>query len=461
MEFATFLGDQGRDAIVVKRIVTLEHFPAIGPTSSIGQVFLGPFYYYLIAPFLLLFNYNPGGLAIGVAFLSIIGLIFSYIGIRKISNKKTADFFLILATFSYVIVDLSRFSWNPNLLPLFSFITLYFFYLLLKHQKTLHAILFGAFLSFSIQLHYLAYLSIIPIFIIILSFITKERQKNLALLKKLLISAAAFLFFYSPLIIFDLKHDFLNSKNLIRMFTDKKIIQHLSGIDRIIDTVTNFFNHVYRMNTNRYVALIMFFGLLIGYFLLKRLKKADLFYKINFYNFFFFTICFSFLNSYRFPHYYGPAYFSFFYIVAYMFYQLLELSKSKLVKIITVSYFLIFILFNIKYSFFIKKGGYQIRRAELVAKDILQENPKQPYQLVALPFTETDDHFRYFLELMNRRPLPADTLADPKELIVLCFLEECNVLNDGQWQIAAFKNKKIAKVWHFQEITIYKIVHGQ
>ena len=54
-EFVTFLGDQGRDAIIIKRILTLEHFPAIGAPSSVGQVYLGPFYYYLMAPFLLLF----------------------------------------------------------------------------------------------------------------------------------------------------------------------------------------------------------------------------------------------------------------------------------------------------------------------------------------------------------------------------------------------------------------------
>jgi len=29
-EFATFLGDQGRDAIIIKRIITFEHFPALG-----------------------------------------------------------------------------------------------------------------------------------------------------------------------------------------------------------------------------------------------------------------------------------------------------------------------------------------------------------------------------------------------------------------------------------------------
>jgi len=57
--FVTFLGDQGRDAIIIKRIVSFEHFPAIGPPTSVGQVYLGPFYYYFIAPWLWLFNFEP------------------------------------------------------------------------------------------------------------------------------------------------------------------------------------------------------------------------------------------------------------------------------------------------------------------------------------------------------------------------------------------------------------------
>jgi hypothetical protein len=73
-EFMTFLGDQGRDAIVMKRLITLEDFPGIGPRSSMGQLFLGPFYYYFMAPFLIPFNFSPVGPAFGVALLSVLAL---------------------------------------------------------------------------------------------------------------------------------------------------------------------------------------------------------------------------------------------------------------------------------------------------------------------------------------------------------------------------------------------------
>ena len=86
--FVTFLGDQGRDAIILKRIITFEHFPAIGPPTSIGQVYLGPFYYYFIAPWLWISNFDPIGPAIGVAIISSACIIFSYFLLKDIFNKK-------------------------------------------------------------------------------------------------------------------------------------------------------------------------------------------------------------------------------------------------------------------------------------------------------------------------------------------------------------------------------------
>src|SRR3989338_8322988 len=87
-EFVTFLGDQGRDAIIVKRIITFEHFPAIGAPTSYGQVYLGPFYYYFMAPWLALFNFNPIGPAVGVALLSTAFILIVYYAVTDLFNAK-------------------------------------------------------------------------------------------------------------------------------------------------------------------------------------------------------------------------------------------------------------------------------------------------------------------------------------------------------------------------------------
>jgi 4-amino-4-deoxy-L-arabinose transferase-like glycosyltransferase len=70
-EYMTFLGDEGRDAIIVRSLLVHADPILIGPGTSIGNMYLGPLYYYLIAPFLFLFNMSPIGPSIMVAVLGI------------------------------------------------------------------------------------------------------------------------------------------------------------------------------------------------------------------------------------------------------------------------------------------------------------------------------------------------------------------------------------------------------
>src|SRR3989344_8913644 len=174
--FVTFLGDQGRDAIILKRIVTFEHFPAIGAPTSAGQVYLGPFYYYFIAPWLLLFNFNPIGPAEGAAILSSIFILVNYIVVKKLFDRIVGLISSTLLTFSFVLIEFSRFSWNPNLLPLFSLLTAYATIFAVKRQKKLFYILAGSFFSFTIQLHYLA-LFLAPPIVVIFAWELWEHKK--------------------------------------------------------------------------------------------------------------------------------------------------------------------------------------------------------------------------------------------------------------------------------------------
>ena len=70
-EYMTFLGDEGRDAIIVRRLLVNFDPILIGPGTSIGNMYLGPLYYYLIAPSLLLAGLSPVGPSIFVALLGV------------------------------------------------------------------------------------------------------------------------------------------------------------------------------------------------------------------------------------------------------------------------------------------------------------------------------------------------------------------------------------------------------
>jgi len=74
--YMTFLGDEGRDVIIVRRLLVEGHPPLIGPGTSVGNMYLGPLYYYMMAPALLLANFSPIGPAVMIAILGIITVAF-------------------------------------------------------------------------------------------------------------------------------------------------------------------------------------------------------------------------------------------------------------------------------------------------------------------------------------------------------------------------------------------------
>src|SRR4030042_6037624 len=69
--YMTFLGDEGRDVLIVKRMLVDHKFTLLGPTASVGGFFLGPIYYYFMLPFLWLWHMDPVGPAIMVALFGI------------------------------------------------------------------------------------------------------------------------------------------------------------------------------------------------------------------------------------------------------------------------------------------------------------------------------------------------------------------------------------------------------
>ncbi len=457
--FATFLSDQGRDAIIVKRIVTFQHFPAIGASSSVGQVYLGPFYYYLIAPFLLLFNFNPVGLVFGVAFFSIIGIIFSYYVIKKEFNAIIAFFFLLLVTFSSVNIDASRFSWNPNLLPFFSFFTLYWFYRFSQTNKIRYAILLGAFFSFSIQLHYLAGFLIIPMLLYYLLSLRTVKH-ILQYLIHTVISLTVFALFTSPLIIFDLRHNFLNIKNLIKLFTIQGVVSNASLVQRISETVQSFFAFTLMSQISVFISFTILLALFLILITSFRAKQSG-FLHIHFLNIFTYLLFFSLLNSARHAHYYHAIYLSFFLVSAYIFAGLIRKKLFDIGTIACILFFIGYIFANSQhYTFLYQKPNNQIQQAKQVANFLAEKIDHKPFNIATWPVEFFEDSYLYFLELKGIIPADRAKVQVTNQMFVLCNQEPCKVLDSPSWNISMFGQAKIENIWTVDGLKIYKLIHA-
>lgn len=470
--YATFLSDQGRDAIVMRNIATLKDFTGIGPTTSIGNVFLGPFYYYFMAPFLLVFNFNPVGPAVGVALLSVILLAWCTLIVKKEFGERVALWFLAFCAVSSSLYFLSRFSWNPNLLPYTAFLTLYYGYRLIKEKKVRDGVIAGLLLSASVQFHYLAYLLIVPLGMYALVFI----KHTVKAAKPLLYGALAFILLLSPLILFDIKNNFINTKALVRTLLE----QGGSGTREYLPTtlvdVTDKFidftllpgqNFILHVNTNNTLFAVMVIALLGSLWLIKR-KAAPVrrdIILLNVINIMSFLLLFAALNSPRIIHYFGNVYLSLYFLIA-VFFGLETKSaffKGKMAmlvrnEIVLAGIFLVFAVINIaQYDIFNGPGNKQIHYAREVARSFLPHIHDNNFAVTSLPSPNTDTHINYFLHTFGKPPLSYEQPINPQTLFVICHKAPC-ALDASKWEIAQFGAFKIATIWQTYDLTVYKLV---
>lgn len=452
-EFVTFLGDQGRDAIIIKRILTGEHFPAIGAPTSIGQVYLGPFYYYFIAPWLLFFNFNPIGLAFGVAFFSSLYILINYLIIKELIDKKTAILSSIFITFSYVLIELSRFSWNPNLLPLFTLLSVYFLIKSIKTQKWYFFALTGAFLSFSLQLHYVFLFSMPTILLIYFINLIKKIKNFKETIINYSLLIINFVLFSSPLLIFDLRHNFLNTNNFIKLFSQ-------SG-STLQNKINNFFDSFYYLNFysfNLDINKFFIYGLIISLFLsaifLIRQKSNIKYFLIIFITSLFFM---AFFSGPRHPHYFGSLYPLYFAIIAYFLSYSLDSIFSKIILLFFITGF-IFLNFQ-KYPYFKYQGNNQIKHSKKVALFLKEKINNKPYNIATWPVDFTEENYLYFLELEKLKPANRQKVEITNQMFILCAKEPCQIINSPSWNISMFGKSKIDKIWNYEGLKIYKLIH--
>jgi len=450
--FVTFLGDQGRDAIIIKRIITGEHFPAIGAPTSVGQVYLGPFYYYFIAPWLLLFKFQPIGLAFGVAVYSSFYLLVNYFIVKELFNKRISLISTLFLSFSSVLIDFSRFSWNPNLLPLFVLLTIYFAIKSLQTNKWHYFFLLGAFLSFSIQLHYLALFLIPAIGIIFLSSLYKKSVKQLiSQFHNFLISVLSFIIFSSPLIIFDLRHNFLNSKLFLALFKSSGT-SFTSKINSFFDSFYYLNFYSFNINLNKFfIYVLLVFLFIILFTLIKKSSNLKTFLLI-----FFITIVgMSLYNGPKHPHYFGILFPLYFVIISYF---LASLNQSSFGKIMIVFFISGYIFLNFqKYYFLRNQPNNQIAHAEKVAQFLDKKIGKEKFNFAVQPDGDPEDAYLYFLELKGKVPLDRKKLEVGNEMFIVCG-NDCDLKNTKSWNINMFGKFEISSEWSVEGVRIYKLI---
>lgn len=474
-----FLGDQGRDAMVVARIFTHLDPVFIGPVTSVGNMYLGPFYYYLMLPFLWLTYPSPMGPVYMVAGLGVISVYLIYKLGKELVGAKASIIASIFFAFSATVVQYSRFSWNPNPAPFFSIIMIWATFKAWQKDKR-YWILATLCFSILVQLHYVYLLSAGGIGIIwliqLIELIKKtksQKQESIKQIQKLFISTiiSGFLFLAStlPLMLFDYKHQFLNLKALSSMFfSGENFVQTEESSRNIFQVIMEthgrsmhiLFEYVIGQQRllNTILVLITLFTLAFLIFFNKKYQYKKGLVVISSY------LVIGIIGTAFYQHTVFVHYIAYLFPITFLIYGVFFdwLTSKKIGYLFLLSFVILFLNYNLAHMP-LKDRGWGIQDVQRTADSIYQHlSPGEKYNIVLLSESGDIDgqSYRYFLTTTDIPPVETAQRGEVETLFIINEDQKIDKVTDSPiYEIVVFPDKDNFETYQVEngpEITILR-----
>lgn len=462
-DYMGFLGDEGRDALIVKRMIVDHKFTLLGPITSVGLMHLGPMYYYFMAPFLLLTNLDPVGPAVMVALFSVATVLLIWKIGKEFFNIHVAAIAALLYATSPLVLVYSHSSWNPNILPFWSLLLIYSLIRVIARQEYNWLFVTGLALGIALQLHYVA-LVFVPIIIVVLLILKlKIRLKYFGFL------VGGALLTLSPFIIFELRHQFINTLTVFKFVTrtgDAKTFGLASPLYKFWDlTVRLFWRLILVKNAEAAIVfLLAIFGGVIR--LLFKLSQESLQKKVLIILSLWYLVGFTLLSFYT-----GVIY-DYYLMFAFPLPFLLtgivfsEVAKKMVGKFIVAVLVIVLIIYHVQESPLQKAPNRLVTQSKDIAHFILSKTNNQPYNFAIIAGGNSNHAYRYFLEVDGYPPIEIENPdIDPQrntvtgQLFIVCEEKECKPLGHSLWEIAGFGRAEITEEWTVGLFRVFKLVH--
>lgn len=452
-----FLGDQGRDVVIIKDFLKNGNLFFIGPQTSIGNMYLGPYFYYLIAPALFLLNYNPVGPAIFIALINIATVFLIYFVGKRWFNQSTGLISAFLFAISPVVIKYSNFIWNPNIMSFFSLLFVYFFFESFNSKKYHYFIYASLAFIMVMNSHYLG-LALLPFIGLFWLFkLTKFIKTKSIQLKPFLINTflAIFIFLISltPQILFDIKHNGQNIKALLNFFTYRETTVNIKTYKAIpeLPALFNQINTRLLAGKNETVGLIISIVFVIGLIFLF-LKKYPRSFWVPFFWYLSGLVSLALYKQHIYDHYFAFLFPAVFILIGFL------ISKSKFLGIPLLILITIFSLLENPLRW---QPNYQLKTTTQIADLIINNSNNQDFNFALLAKQNYDPPYRYILDNKQAKLINLQNKITD-QLFVVCepFQIECNPINNPEWAVAAFGWAKIDTQWDINGIKIFKLVHN-
>lgn len=460
--FMTFLGDEGRDVRIVRDLITKGNLVFIGPMTSIGNMYLGPLYYYMMAPALFLSNLNPVGPAVMIAILGSITVIFTWYVGRVWFGKIPGLIAALLYAISPVAIIYSRSSWNPNPMPFFSLLCIWGIYEVWQNKKYYWLWITGISYAFALQMHYLGFL-LLPVlgifWLVTLLQIKKDEVAKKKFTKNTLLAVLFFLFLMSPLALFDLKHNGMNLKAFEAFFGNRQTTINLNPAksDRFFPVINMSTSDLILAGQNFLVPVISVLVIILSLFIYLRSKWRPALKLL----FVWLGIAFLGLGVYKqhvYIHYLGFVYPAIYLIIGGIL-GFLATRKGLILKIISAVVVIFLVYLNLKYSPTFGTPNNQLQRTEAAADLIIKESGGQPFNFGLIAKQNYDESYRYFLENKNANMFRGEDKITGQLFVICEDGDSCQPEGNPQYQIAIFGPSHVVAKWQIDYLKIYKLVH--
>lgn len=205
------------------------HFPLIGGHISGTGLYSGPLFVWIMAIPFLITRGDPIGIATVVSSLGVLTTAVLFWAGAKLFDKTTGLIAALLSASSFLMVIYDRKYWNASPIPFLSIMAIICLYNLAK-GKLKWAYVLALVLAIAFHAHMTSAALILFVFI---SWIVLK----LPVRKKPILSAIALFFSLQlPLLLFELRHQFTNSKALINVLSQSnKITTPSTGLRDIIN----------------------------------------------------------------------------------------------------------------------------------------------------------------------------------------------------------------------------------
>lgn len=473
-QYLPFLGDEGRDVRVVRRFLTSFDLMFIGPRTSIGDMYLGPFYYYLISPFLLLWNYSPVGPAVCVSLFSVATVYLIWFTVREWFGKYGAIAASLLFAISPIIIINARHSWNPNIMPFLALLSIYSIWKVWVKLDFKWLLVAGFTIGAIIQSHYLGLL-LLPtlgiVWLLTLYQLVKSKTKTIkSFINYSLGAFTIFLLFQLPLVLFDWKHNWHNALSLKEFFFNRQTtvsVKPWNAIpsllplwkDQIITRLMSINNgFLGGLLTTVLTASIGFFG--FYYSKTKNKEKSKIAIIIALWGVIG-LVGIGLLKQAVYDHYFGFL-FPLPFILFGLLFQELYSRKSKVAAIIIL---VVLVYLSIKESPIGYPAQNQLKRVQEIDTSIIADSNGKPFNFALIAKQNYEEGYLYYFELWKAQVREIDPQNIPNtltnQLYIVCEDPICEPINNAKAEVANFGWAKLDKQWEISGTKVYKIVHPQ